>query len=589
MSKFRIILLFSILGVFIYCSANPEKPAALKIKEQLVTDFIELESATKSLADLAENAQEADLKKAFLHARNSYKKVEWFTEYYAPGTSRYINGAPLPEIEVEETKSFEPAGLQVIEEKLYPFEEENRKELIRETGVLLSKIKHAHSILDEIQFSEAHVIDACKLQIFRIITLGISGFDTPLSKTALSEAKTSLNAIFQTLNFIGNNGKIEALIKDAGRYLDQNSDFETFNRMAFIVQFINPLTRELKYWEKDLKIEPLKTELAIYNKAETLFDKNIFNPDFFADNSEAKYSKEKVELGRELFTDVVLSGNSRTCNSCHKPELAFTDGLEKSAAIIPGTFVKRNAPTLLYAGLQQAQFYDMRSPSLENQAMDVIANKDEMHASVEDAAARMNNADSYIKKFAKAFPSMEKEIKPRYIMIALASYVRSLSPFNSRFDKYMRGEKEQMNAEEIKGFNIFMGKAKCGTCHFMPVFNGTAPPMFINTEAEVLGVPMKPNSNGIDTDSGRYIHNKMDELKFSFKTPTVRNITKTAPYMHNGAYQTLEQVMEFYNEGGGAGLNIELENQTLSPDKLNLSEAEQKAVIAFLATLADRK
>lgn len=184
---------------------------------------------------------------------------------------------------------------------------------------------------------------------------------------------------------------------------------------------------------------------------------------------------------------------------------------------------------------------------------------------------------------------MEKEIKPRYIMIALASYVRSLSPFNSRFDKYMRGEKEQMNAEEIKGFNIFMGKAKCGTCHFMPVFNGTAPPMFINTEAEVLGVPMKPNSQSIDTDSGRYIHNKMDELKFSFKTPTVRNIADTAPYMHNGAYQTLEQIMEFYDEGGGAGLNIELENQTLSPDKLNLSEAEQKAVIAFLGTLTDNK
>lgn len=589
MNKFRIVLLFSVLGIFIYCSSNQDKRATLKIKEHLVQDFQTLESATESLAGLAENAREAELKKAFLYTRSIYKKVEWFTEYYAPGTSRYINGAPLPEIEVEETKSFEPAGLQVIEEKLYPFEEANRKELIREVGVLQSKIKHAHSILDEIEFSEAHVLDACKLQLFRIITLGISGFDTPLSKTALSEAKTSLNAILRTLNLIGNNEKVETLIANAGKYIDQNSDFDSFNRMEFITQFINPLTRALKHWEKELKIEPLKTELALYNKAETLFDKNIFNPDFFADNNESKYSKAKVDLGRELFTDVVLSGNSRTCRSCHKPELAFTDGLEKSEAIIAGTFVKRNAPTLLYSGIQQAQFYDMRSPSLENQVMDVVSNKDEMHASVEDAAARMNNANLYIEKFSNAFPSMEKEIKPRYIMIALASYIRSLSPFNSRFDKYMRGEKEQMNAEEIDGFNVFMGKAKCGTCHFMPVFNGTAPPTFINTEAEVLGVPMKPNFHSIDTDSGRYIHNKMDELKFSFKTPTVRNIGKTAPYMHNGAYQTLEQVMEFYNEGGGAGLNIKLENQTLSADKLHLSEAEQKAVIAFLATLTDSK
>jgi cytochrome c peroxidase len=184
---------------------------------------------------------------------------------------------------------------------------------------------------------------------------------------------------------------------------------------------------------------------------------------------------------------------------------------------------------------------------------------------------------------------MEGEIKPIYIMIALATYIRSLNPFTSRFDLYMRGNKDKMNAEEINGFNLFMGKAKCGTCHFMPLFNGTAPPFFNTTESEVLGVPSSPSSNIIDPDPGRYTHNKIDELKFSFKTPTLRNIAVTAPYMHNGAFKNLEEVMVFYNKGGGAGVSIQLENQTLSEEPLNLSKSEQKAIISFLNTLSDNR
>ena len=121
----------------------------------------------------------------------------------------------------------------------------------------------------------------------------------------------------------------------------------------------------------------------------------------------------------------------------------------------------------------------------------------------------------------------------------------------------------------------------------MPLFNGTAPPAFTNTEAEILGVPNVPKGRIIDPDEGRYVHNKIDELKFSFKTPTVRNISKTAPYMHNGAFSTLSEIMDFYNNGGGEGLNIKLDNQTLASDQLNLSTREQKAIIAFLNTLTD--
>lgn len=572
----------------IHCSTD-ENPIE-QVSQQLAVDFATLDQLTdKKLLPLARTGDERTLQEAFKEVRIAYKKVEWFTEHYAPTTSRYLNGPPLPEIEVEETKKFEPGGLQVIEEDLYPFDSQNRKKLIRDVEFLLSKIRHAQSIAESTQLTEANLLNASKLEVFRIIALGLSGFDTPLSNNLVPEAITALQTIEFNLAKVADNPEISKIVKDASDYLAKTRNVNDLDRMEFIIRFASPLSREIVRRQQELKIEPLKTELALYNRTETLFDKDIFNPDFFSKNIEASYTNKKVALGKALFSDPIVAGANRTCQSCHKPELAFTDGLTKSQAIIPGTFVKRNAPTLYYAGLQNAQFYDMRSPSLENQAMDVLANKDEMHASVEEAAIRLSKHAVYYQKFKEAFPTMEQELKPRFVMMAIASYIRSLSPFSSRFDLHIRGEKQVMNREEIKGFNLFMGKGKCGTCHFMPLFNGTAPPAFTTTEAEVLGVPGAPDKQTIDPDSGRYHHNKIDELKFSFKTPTLRNIAKTAPYMHNGAFKTLEQVMTFYNNGGGSGIGIRLEHQTLSADKLDLSEPEQKAIIAFLNCLTDEE
>ncbi|WP_207428409.1 cytochrome-c peroxidase [Pedobacter sp. SYSU D00535] len=585
MKKKTLLLLSVFLTTLFYCSEK--QPATQKIKSQVLEQIDSFHANTEeNLLELAKKGSEPELQKAFKKVRLDYKKVEWALEYYAPTTSKAINGPPLPEIEVEETKTFEPSGLQVIEEHLFPFEEENRAELIREVKVLNSRIKHAKKFMEAIEFSEANAADACKLELFRIISLGISGFDTPLSSTSITEAAVSIKSVQNVLSILGSGREMEELSEAAIAYINKHEDFEEFNRAEFIRRYINPLTKAISQWQQENKLFP-ETELAIYAKAETLFDKDLLNPNFFADNAEAEFTTQKVALGKKLFSDPVLSGATRSCQSCHNPKLAFTDGLPRSAALDAGKFVKRNAPSLYYAGLQQAQFYDMRSPSLENQALDVLANKDEMHGSVEDAAKRLNNQPAYLKQFKAAFPTINHEIKPRHVMIAVSTYVRSLSPFNSRFDQYMRGGESKMNQVEIKGFNLFMGKAKCGTCHFSPVFNGTAPPAFTNTEAEVLGVPVKPKTGVIDPDLGRYAHNKIEELKFSFKTPTLRNIALTAPYMHNGAFATLEEVMEFYEQGGGAGLGIHLENQTLPTDKLNLSKEEQKAIISFLKTLTD--
>jgi cytochrome c peroxidase len=173
---------------------------------------------------------------------------------------------------------------------------------------------------------------------------------------------------------------------------------------------------------------------------------------------------------------------------------------------------------------------------------------------------------------------------------AIGSYVRSLQPFSSHFDDYMKGKDEALNAEEIAGFNLFMGKAKCGTCHFAPVFNGTIPPWFTKSESEIIGIPEKAvwENAKIDPDPGRYAINQLEELKYAFKTPTVRNTGKTGPYMHNGVYKTLDEVVNFYHKGGGVGLGIDLPFQSLPFDSLQLNDNEKISIVAFMNALTDR-
>jgi cytochrome c peroxidase len=229
----------------------------------------------------------------------------------------------------------------------------------------------------------------------------------------------------------------------------------------------------------------------------------------------------------------------------------------------------------------------MRVNYLEDQAKDVISNKDEMHGSLSDAIAYINRNETYRLLFKKVYN--DEEISETQLKNSIAAYIRSLVAMNSRFDEFMRGKPGALNQTEIDGFNLFTGKAKCATCHFIPLFNGSNPPLFDKTDAEVIGVPGNADSLHpvLDTDAGKFNLYRVELHRNAFKTPTLRNITLTAPYMHNGVYKTLEEVIEFYNRGGGVGSGLKIENQTLPPDKLNLSEYEKKSLVAFMNSLTD--
>lgn len=541
-------------------------------------------------SQIAENASGDTLQALFKAARLAYKKTEALAAYYTPLTVKSINGAPIPEMDVNDQHAIiQPEGFQMIEPLLFPAYDTTQKTTLEElVAVLTADIRRLKMMAFQQELADAQVLDALRLEVFRVITLGISGFDSPVAQYSLPEAASALSAVRDMLVFYTPEHQQTAIVEKAIDYLKTHNDFNAFDRMTFITDYANPVSRVIYHVAKEAGVAAPQQLTALRASAVTLFDAGAFNPDAYTASFDAHATREKTSLGSRLFYDPVLSGNGkRSCASCHQPDKAFTDGLEKSIAFDGVSHTKRNTPTLLNAALQPALFYDMRVSYLEDQATDVITNKDEMHGSLEQAVRVLAGNPAYDTLFKNAFPGEPRPITEYNLRNAIGSYIRSLISLNTPFDRYVRGDRSQLTPEQINGFNLYMGKAKCGTCHFAPLFNGTVPPDFTKVESEVIGVPVAVNSTQIDPDSGRYNLRHIPLHQFAFRTPTVRNIALTAPYMHNGAYKTLEEVMDFYNKGGGAGLHMPLENQTLPFDKLELSKKEQQDIIAFLHALTD--
>ncbi len=271
--------------------------------------------------------------------------------------------------------------------------------------------------------------------------------------------------------------------------------------------------------------------------------------------------------------------------------MAFTDGLDKSLAIDRNGTVSRNSPTLINVAYQRDYFYDLRAKNLEKQVEHVIFSPREFGGNFAAIIEKLNRSNEYRSEFSTAFPeyptSNPIQVKP--IQNALAAYVRSLVALNAPFDRYIRGESTFLSDEAKEGFNLFMGKAQCATCHFPPLFNGTVPPKYLESESEVLGVLQRFDTihPQLDDDPGRMSEVVSLWMDKSFKTSTVRNVKLTAPYMHNGAFRSLEEVILFYDHGGGAGLGLPVPNQTLPSSRLNLDKKEVKALVSFMESLTD--
>jgi cytochrome c peroxidase len=242
------------------------------------------------------------------------------------------------------------------------------------------------------------------------------------------------------------------------------------------------------------------------------------------------------------------------------------------------------------AGFQPTLFHDSRVGSLEAQAQAVLASPAEMGSSEDRAAQALATDTSYREAFARALRQPpERAVTGRAVRAALAAYVRSLDALNSRFDRAVRGDTAALTQDERRGFTVYMGKARCGVCHFLPLFYGTMPPDFVSSEPEIIGVPAQPDTQHarLDPDPGRAGFDMELTHTHAFKVPTLRNVALTAPYMHNGVFKTLDAVIDFYNRGGGTGIGAQVPGQTLPARKLRLTAVERKDLRAFLEALTD--
>jgi cytochrome c peroxidase len=285
------------------------------------------------------------------------------------------------------------------------------------------------------------------------------------------------------------------------------------------------------------------------------------------------YSAEKAELGMLLYFDKRLSSDgSVACASCHATEKAFTDGAPFSTGI-GGQKGGRSAPTVINRAYSTQQFWDGRADTLEEQAKGPIANPIEMTSekSAEESHAacirRLRGIAGYVRRFEKVFGTREFEMD--HVAKAIATFERTVYSGNAPFDRYNAGDKQAMSAEQIRGMDVFFNRAACDSCHLGFNFTDGS---YVN-----IGIGMdKP-----EPDVGRVAVSKKEEDTGAFKTPTLREIEHTGPYMHDGSLKTLEEVVEHYDKGGIKNPHLD---QRLKP--LKLSKQEKSDLVAFLKALS---
>ncbi|MBS1634370.1 MAG: cytochrome C peroxidase [Bacteroidetes bacterium] len=593
---FALVFCFSF---FRYDSGSPGETCKQLASYETASICRELSLSIRLLDSVPEEKRLPLLKASYNRARKAYKHIECYIEYVSAFDAKYfINGPLVKKSELEYGKKvFDPHGFQVIEQLLYSTDSMDATALQQEL-VLLKEVFQAFR-QKNYKLQDSQVFEMVQLELIRIMSLGLNGYDATFSKSNVNECCWALDGccnFLKTLNpdlnpeAAKNLKTLQAAVSKAKSYALSHPDYNSFNRLYFITRYLKPVYTGLVTLHESSGISYTPVNYAVNLRATSFSGSAAFNLDYFSvSTTHTSNLAKQAELGKLLFFDPVLSGNNkRACASCHKPEAGFTDGLEKAVGFEHHEILARNTPTLLNAMLQKNFFADGRARHAEQQVSDVIGNVHEMNGNIEELISKLNQSEEYAARFKVAYKgTADTSISYYGILKAIFEYEKTLMSFNSRFDRYLNGEYNQLNDEEIRGYNIFAGKALCGSCHFFPLFNGLVPPAYNDTEYEVIGVPDKKNSKTIDPDEGRIAISKAEIHRYAFKTPTVRNIALTGPYMHNGVYKTLDEVIDFYNKGGGQGLGMELPNQTLPFDSLQLSKQDIRDLKSFMKSLTD--
>jgi cytochrome c peroxidase len=299
---------------------------------------------------------------------------------------------------------------------------------------------------------------------------------------------------------------------------------------------------------------------------------------------------EKVELGGLLFFDARLSGDgSLACVSCHLPDQGWATHTPLSPAY-PTNMERRLSPTLVNVAYNKALLWDGRAGVLEKQALGPIQNPLHMNQNLDLLMEKLNAIPDYAERFQKVFGT---PANPEALGKALAAFERTLVARHAPFDRYMAGDQQAMAESAVRGMALFKGKARCILCHNGPNFTDSQFHNLGVPDAPLLAHPLVQASIRFDAkrmnvpeyaqvkeDLGRYLVTKEEKDKGAFKTPTLRNVAQRDPYMHNGAFQSLEEIIDFYNRGGGA---VPGKSPLVQP--LALTAQERRDLLAFLQAL----
>lgn len=286
-----------------------------------------------------------------------------------------------------------------------------------------------------------------------------------------------------------------------------------------------------------------------------------------AESEENPANEAKIELGRRLFFDVRLSHkNQRSCATCHDPAQGFSNG-RRFATGSDGQPTPRHVPSLINVGYCRPLFWDGRSATLEEQALLPIQNPREMNLPLPSLERKLNRAADYRERFQQVFGG---PATPRRVAMALAAYQRTIVARDTPFDKYLRGDREALKGPAKRGMELFFGRARCSVCHAGPQLTDN---QFHNLGTADPELPDDPGRRGV---TGRR------EDQGAFRTPQLREIGRTAPYMHNGRFRSLLEVVTHYNFGGVSDQANPHRDKNL--EVLYLTEDEVADLVAFLET-----
>ncbi len=275
----------------------------------------------------------------------------------------------------------------------------------------------------------------------------------------------------------------------------------------------------------------------------------------------------RIALGKALFFEPRMSGDGNmSCATCHNPAMGWSDGLP-TARGVKSSVLGRASPTVINTAYNSIQMWDGRKKSLEDQAMGPMQANVEMNMDIGKLFKWINTNEGYKAMFAKAYPG--EPINETTLSKAVAAFERTVVSKDSPFDHWVKGNAKALNAQQVDGFKLFVGKGNCVACHSGANFTDNG---FHNLGLASWGAA--------EPDMGRYGQKPVNSMKGAFKTPTVREAARTGPYFHDGSAQTLMEVIEFYDRGGEVKTNL---SQNIKP--LNLSMDEKQALVAFLESL----